>query len=553
MDLDTAPTHPPGWFGTTLGEVCSKPQYGWTTKAKNGEGVRLLRTTDISSGSIDWDRVPACSEIPKLLASYLLAENDIVISRAGSVGLSYLLKCVPSQSVFASYLIRFRPNLNINSRFIAFYLQSPAYWRMVREASVGIALANVNASKLEAFSLPLAPLLEQHRIVAEIERQFSLLDAGVANLKRVQANLKRYRASVLQAACTGQLVPTEAQLAQAEGRAYEPADVLLTRILAERRARWEAEQLAKMEVQGKLPLNGAWKAKYQEPATPDMIGLPELPEGWAWASLSMMTSNIGDVDHKMPKAVPKGIPYVSTKDFGGQNDIDFDRAKRISPEDYFALCRKIKPTCGDLLLSRYGTVGEVRYVRTEQPFQASYSVAILKMITSHTTTEYILTLMRSSVVQTQVKRDIRATAQPDLGLDHIRKFVVSIPPLAEQERIVGEVERRLSVVDNLEQVVKANLKRAERLRQAILKEAFAGRLVPQDPADEPAGVLLERIKAEQEAQAAAKTGRRKERPDASPGHNDVAGTAVPSGHARRKRGIADKARLQPDLFSPDDR
>ncbi len=96
----------------------------------------------------------------------------------------------------------------------------------------------------------LAPLPEQDRIVAEIERQFSLLDAGVANLKRVQANLKRYRAAVLQAACEGHLVPTEAELARAEGRDYEPADVLLTRILAERRERWEAEQLAKMEAQG---------------------------------------------------------------------------------------------------------------------------------------------------------------------------------------------------------------------------------------------------------------------------------------------------------------
>ena len=429
-----------------------------------------------------------------------IAIGDVLVVKDGATTgkVSFVKSGFPEPAVVNEHVFIARPSPQLLSAYIFYYLYSQAGRDGIMLDFRGAAQGGISQSFADKVIVPLAPLPEQRRIVAEIERQFSLLDAGVANLKRVQANLKRYRAAVLQAACTGQLVPTEAETARAEGRPYEPAAVLLTRILAERRARWEAEQLAKMEAHGKLPLNGAWKAKYQEPAAPDTSGLPELPKGWTWASLSMMTSSIGDVDHKMPKAVAEGIPYVSTKDFQGENDIDFERAKRITLEDYLALCRKIKPSFGDLLLSRYGTVGEVRYVRTEQPFQASYSVAILKMITAQITTEYVLVLMRSSVIQTQIKRDIRASAQPDLGLDYIRKFTIPFPPLAEQESIVAEVERRLSVVDNLEQVVKANLKRAERLRQAVLKEAFAGRLVPQDPADEPASFLLERIKAERE-------------------------------------------------------
>ncbi len=130
---------------------------------------------------------------------------------------------------------------------------------------------------LVAYPFPLLPLPEQHRIVAAIETQFTRLDAGVAALRRVQANLRRYRAAVLKAACEGKLVPTEAELARTEGRDYEPAAVLLERILAARREKWVQENP---------------KKKYQEPAGPDVSGLPELPEGWCWATVGELASHI---------------------------------------------------------------------------------------------------------------------------------------------------------------------------------------------------------------------------------------------------------------------
>src|SRR5690606_21179918 len=142
---------------------------------------------------------------------------------------------------------------------------------------------NISQTVIKSFPFVLAPVPEQRRIVAEIEKQFTRLDAAVAALERARANLKRYRASVLAAACEGRLVPTEAELARQEGRDYEPASALLDRILAERRARWEADELAKMHARGKPPKNDAWKSKYKEPAAPDTNGLPELPEGWEWA------------------------------------------------------------------------------------------------------------------------------------------------------------------------------------------------------------------------------------------------------------------------------
>jgi type I restriction enzyme S subunit len=125
------------------------------------------------------------------------------------------------------------------------------------------------------------------------------------------------------------------------------------------------------------------------------------------------------------------------------------------------------------LLSRYGTVGQVRAVETDIPFQASYSVAIIKPVRGFDLADYLKIVLQSDAVRAQIKRDVRATAQPDLGLAHIREFVVPIPPASEQRRIVAEVDRRLSIVREVEAEVDANLQRAQALRQAVLARAFA--------------------------------------------------------------------------------
>ena len=193
---------PAGWAWATLGEVSRKPQYGWTTKANaDGRGVRLLRTTDITSGTIDWSRVPACTTEPDDMAKYLLAADDIVVSRAGSVGASIRIKSPPPPSVFASYLIRLRP-VGIEPAYMGWFLQSERYWRQIRDAAAGIALLNVNAKKLSAISMPVPPLNEQRRIVAAIEEHLSRLDAADASLVTAERRTRLFRDSVLEEALT---------------------------------------------------------------------------------------------------------------------------------------------------------------------------------------------------------------------------------------------------------------------------------------------------------------------------------------------------------------
>jgi type I restriction enzyme S subunit len=481
---------PDGWVWTTLGEVCLHPQYGWTTKAVEEGELHLLRTTDITSGKIDWKSVPFCREEPDDVGKYLLQDGDIVISRAGSVGYSYLVK-KPERAVFASYLIRFKPL--IDKHYTAYFLQSPSYWESVYEERLGIAVPNINATKLKGFAFPLAPLPEQRRIVAEIETQFTRLDAAVAALERAQANIRRYRAAVLKAACEGRLVPTEAELARVGAHRdaplpYEPADQLLARILAERRARWEAEHPGK---------------RYQEPTPPDTENLPELTEGWVWASLEILASDrrhsissgpfgsaLGTKDYR-----ESGVPVIR-----GQNVADgqliLDSWVYVSEEKAAQLERSVARP-GDLVVVAVGSSGRPAIVPPSLP-KAILSQNCNKITpdTNLIFPKYLVFAMQIGIIQEQLDQKTTDTVRKFLSLTNLRKTLIPLPPFAEQRRIVAEVERRLSVVAALEASVGAALVRAGRLRQAVLKQAFEGRLVPQDPDDEPASVLLERIRAE---------------------------------------------------------
>jgi type I restriction enzyme S subunit len=388
------------------------------------------------------------------------------------------------------------------------YFMGSAIQRKISPQRERAQFAAISGSDLRAHRLPLAPLPEQYRIVAEIEKQFTRLDAGVAALKRAQANLKRYRASVLKAACEGRLVPTEAELTRAEGCDYEPADRLLTRILKERRAKWEADQLAKMQAQGKVPKDDKWKGRYQEPATPDITNLPDLPEGWVWATVDQLAS-------EEPRSIQSG-PFGSSllhsefQDSGilaiGIDNVlegrfSMGSQHRISVEKYAEL-EKYTARPLDVLVTVMATVGRCcvvpagleRSIITKHVYRISANQQLINPY-------YMMFALRGgSEVRRQMFGQVKGQTRPGINGEILKCIALPVPPPEEQHRIVAEVERRLSVIDELEATVDANLKRAERLRQSILKRAFEGKLVPQDPDDEPASVLLERIRAERALQ-----------------------------------------------------
>jgi len=333
------------------------------------------------------------------------------------------------------------------------------------------------------YGLPLPPLPEQRAIVSKIEQLFSDLDNGIENFKKAQAQLKLYRQSVLKAACEGKLVPTEAELARTEGRDYEAADVLLARILKERREKSKG-------------------SKYKEPATPDISGLPFLPEGWKWINLGQITWSVRDGPYYSPKYATEGIPFIS----GGNvrpNGVDFDNAKRISPELHSELSKRCKPKKGDILYTKGGTTGIARVNTYDLEFNVWVHVAVLKLA-GPAEPFYVQHALNSQFCYAQSQRFTHGVGNQDLGLTRMVNIILGFPPLAEQRHIVAEVERRLSVSDKMEATITESLKKAESLRQSILKKAFEGKLLNKKelekarkaPDWEPAEKLLERIKAE---------------------------------------------------------
>ena len=351
------------------------------------------------------------------------------------------------------------------------------------------------------YPFPLAPLSEQHRIVAEIEKQFTRLDASVAALRRTRANLKRYRASVLKAACEGKLVPTEAEVARSEGCDYESADCLLARILAERRARWEAQEKR--------------RGKYVEPSPPDPSDLPELPEGWAWATVAQLAEIQGGIQ-KQPKRAPADNPFPFLRVANVlRGSLDLQEVHKI--ELFSGELDKLRLFSGDLLIvegnGSPSQIGRMAIWKGEIEDCVHQNHIIRARLYSGLIPQYVESYWNSPIGASGVSKVASSTSGLyTLSVSKVSDLPVPLPPLAEQHRIIAEVERRLSVVQQAEGAVEVNLTRAERLRQSILKQAFSGKLIPQDPNDEPASALLERIRVEREASHADAKKSRQTRP-----------------------------------------
>jgi type I restriction enzyme S subunit len=495
---------PPGWIETFLGDISIKPEYGWTTSASQSGGkIKFLRTTDISSGPIDWPQVPYCAVAPNPLGRFQLRKGDLVISRAGSVGLSALINECP-EAVFASYLIRFRPDEELEPKFVAYFLQSPRYWQSIRERSAGIALQNVNAKKLSSISLPIAPKSEQSRIVAEIEKQFTRLDAAVAALNRVQANLKRYRAAVLRAACEGRLVPTEAERADKEGRSYETGEQLLARILKERRVNWEATQLAKIQTTGKPPKNDEWKKKYKEAKKQDIKNLAKLPNGWTWATWEQIGFSQNGRAFPSAQYCEEGVKLLRPGNLHVSGRVQWtEENTRYMPAKWEQDNPDLVVDSLELVMNltaqslRDEFLGRICITSIDEHCLLNQRLARLTPVIVDR--RFLLWLLKSPIFRRFVDGLNTGSLIQHMFTSQLARFPMPLPPLPEQGRIAAEVEARLSIIEHNEDACEKGLRRIDVLRQSILKRAFEGKLVPQDSHDEPALVLLERIRAERAA------------------------------------------------------
>lgn len=292
-------------------------------------------------------------------------------------------------------------------------------------------------------------------------------------------NAQQLKNAILQEAIQGRLVP--------QNPTDEPASALLARI------RQEKEQLVK---EGKLKK----KDLVVKPISEDEIPF-EIPESWEWVRFSDLYWQLTDGTHSTPKYTTSGVPFLSVKDMSS-GKLSFANTKYISPEEHSVLSQRCHPQKGDMLLSKVGTTGVPLIIDTEKEFSIFVSLALVKFFPNLIDSKFLLYLINSPLVQIQAADNTRGVGNKNWVLKAISDTIMVLPPLAEQHRIVAKIEELLPKVEEYgkaqDALNKLNAELPERLKKSILQEAIEGRLVPQDPDDEPASVLLAKIRQEKE-------------------------------------------------------
>lgn len=431
----------------------------------------------------------------------------------------YLNKVVQPQfdGLASAEFIVFPTLMGINNKFIHRRLSAGDFVDFACSQYEGDR-PRVKFDQLGKFELALPPAAEQTRIVEKLEELLFDLDAGVAELKAAQKKLGQYRQSLLKAAVEGALTADWREAQRKHTTLRETGAQLLQRILTERRARWEAKQLAKFAEQGKIPPKD-WQKKYPEPARLDTSGLPELPEGWVWASLEQLLSQLRSGTAETSGRDATFYPVLKSSAVR-QGAIDFSAVNFLQESqchtDNFL-------EVGDLLITRLS--GSVEYVGCAAVVAEHAATSIQypdrifcgKLAFQSTAlSAHIVTCLSGPVARQRIEAAAKSTAgHKRIALSDLLPFPIPLPATAEISEIKKLVETGLQQLKSLHKNVDFSCKQSAAQRKNILKAAFSGQLVPQDPNDEPASVLLERIRAERAAQVAVKKPYRSKRKEIS--------------------------------------
>ncbi|MCC8995935.1 MAG: restriction endonuclease subunit S [Nitrosomonas sp.] len=500
---------------------------------QNGQ-VRLIQLADIGDGEFkDKSSRFLTPEKAAELNCTFLENGDILVARMPDpLGRACLFPLQGNKkfvTVVDVCVIRFGHNL-MDVRYFMYALNSPASRKNISDHQTGSTRKRISRGNLSTVHFPIAPLQEQHRIVAKIEELFSELDKGIEYLKTAQAQLKVYRQALLKHAFEGKLTaqwreqhrakqsvapakagaqplndmdssstPSRGLALHENDEPLETAADLLERIQQERKQRYQ-QQLTDWEAsdkQGSKPK----PPKSLPPLTAEELAeFPELPEGWGWCKLGDFISSIDagksfKCDEREPRADEIGVAKVSAVTWGEYDESESKTCTDSSKENETYLIRS-----GDFLLSRANTIDLVGacVIARKVIKKIMLSDKTLRIVFEGFSQEYFLQYLRSRIGRNQIMQLSTGNQESmrNIGQDRIRSIAVPICSRLEAEIIIGGLALKLSEADQLDQTLTTALQQAEALRQSILKKAFSGQLVPQDPNDEPASELLARIKAE---------------------------------------------------------
>lgn len=459
----------------------------------NEAGMPLVRIRDVLTGRTNTYYNGAYDEM------FLVKTGDLLVGMDGDFNSNFW----GSQTALLNQRVcKITPDVAFyDKKFLAYAL--PGYLSAINKNTSSITVKHLSSKTIGDIGLPLPPRAEQTRIVTKLEELLTDLDAGVAELKAAQKKLAQYRQSLLKAAVEGALT---AQWREGNP-ATESGAQLLERILQERRTRWEAKQLAKFAEQGKTPPK-EWQKKYPEPVQPDTSDLPQLPEGWVWATIDQLTIEQRYGSSAKTNEDNNGIAVLRMGNIQ-EGRLDYSNLKYLpkSHNEFPSLFLKD----GDLLFNRTNSpelVGKTAIYRSELTPCSFASYLISVRLAPNIIPEFVSSFINSVYGRHWVKSvAVQQVGQANVNGSKLAALTIPLPPAREQIELIELLMEKIAGTFEQTRNIELSIKQSTAQRQNILRAAFAGQLVPQDPNDEPASVLLERIRAQRAVQAPVKKAR----------------------------------------------
>ncbi len=487
---------PESWIWVKTGDVCDGLVPG-RTKPKSFDGdIPWITLPDIEGLYVSQSKkdIAVAREEAEAVGMKVMPKNTVLISCVGQFGLI----CIAANPVVPNQQLHGFVCLNqVLPEYVAYALKTQVH--QMEQMASATTISYLNKTKCNSINFPLAPLNEPRRIVSTIEQLTDRSHRAIAALEDVPKPIEQFRQSVLAAAFRGDLTADWRE----KNPDVEPASELLERIKIDRRKRWEEAELDKMKEKSKEVLNNKWKDKYKEPEEIDISTFPDLPNGWnlaKWEQIGICQNGrafpSNEYSLEGTKLLRPGNLHIS-------GNVQWTESNtRYMPNDWAEKYPSHVVEGNNLVvnLTAQSLADEFlgRVCLTSKGDRCLLNQRIARLTPAIISPKFCLWLLKSPIFRRYVDKLNTGSMIQHMFTSQIDDFIFPLPPLEEQSEIVKLIEFQFKKIEQivlLSDEISADLPGLDR---SILAKAFRGELVPQDPNDEPAAALLERIRAERE-------------------------------------------------------
>lgn len=412
---------PESWEWVRWGELSFSIQYGYNAPAIANGQYKMVRISDIQNNKVLWDTVPYCEIKDDDVETYQLAEDDILFARTvGTVGKSFLVKEVPCNAVYAGYLIRTRFDAQkLVPEYLKFFMESQLYWQQLRNGTIATAQPNCNGQTLSKMIVPIPPLEEQHRIVAKIEEILPYIDQYDKAYTKLETFNKKFpedmKKSILQMAMQGKLVEQRPE----EGT----ADELYEQICVFNCNEYKYKDLS-------LNYNAM-----------DM----SIPDSWKFVELNSILSFV-DYRGKTPNKIDKGVFLITASNIKS-GYMNYTRKEYISEDEYLQRQSRGITERGDLLFTTEAPMGNVAICDLEKSSCGQRIITFKEYCNNTVNLKLMMYFILAPQFQQQLKDNCTGTTAKGIKAEKLKHFLIPLPPLEEQHRIVAKIEELLPFCD----------------------------------------------------------------------------------------------------------